>query len=225
MARWRPGLPELEFHGAQSAGIKNEPADALPWLKNTGTDQVAIEDELPVLCTTASISQMMERRGLCICNSAPYYTTMNVLGYLHWTLVRNSRKPNRTKARPLCTMFYTNRQKIFIVCKRHIQSDSWNRRLSMSEMRFWFYCTLGLCNTINRSHVSSTRSFTSSAISSIWWHWGVGCKYELMRWKYNCPHMASDVCNAVKNCDRCILNKVFRSWRRALPLFLASGPF
>lgn len=47
------------------------------------------------------------------------------------------RKPNMTNTRLLYTISYTNRRKINIVPKCHLQSDHWDRPLIKTGMDFW----------------------------------------------------------------------------------------
>lgn len=54
LVRWRLRLSEFQFNVSHHAGTKHQAPDALLWLKTTGTDQMSIDDDTPVLCITPS---------------------------------------------------------------------------------------------------------------------------------------------------------------------------
>lgn len=51
LARWLPGLPELELYVVCSTGIKHQAVDALTHLLTTGADTSSIEDDLSAATT------------------------------------------------------------------------------------------------------------------------------------------------------------------------------
>lgn len=54
-------LSEFDINVVHSADIKHQEADVLLRLKTFGTEQTPIEDEIPILHFTASISSRNER--------------------------------------------------------------------------------------------------------------------------------------------------------------------
>lgn len=89
LVHWRSRLSKLKFVFVDCANIKHWAADAWSRLNNIRTDQTPTEDDVLVLCITASISSEEDNRKLCLCNTTTYLTTKRYLEYLKYTLLRH----------------------------------------------------------------------------------------------------------------------------------------
>lgn len=115
---WQPPLFEHRFHVVSCTTIKRKAADAVLWLRITGTCYMPINNEVPVLSKSLLLLQKKA--------SGRYRHENDVMrgenpGYLMSTASPSLGNPNTASARLLCRTVYLSRRKNRAVKKLHVQ--------------------------------------------------------------------------------------------------------
>lgn len=89
LARWSIRISKFKFDVIHRSGMYHQADDALSRLKTTGTNQLSIDDEVPVLCPTASISPGKSRGESYVYAGLRRIKRQNVLGFLKYMILGN----------------------------------------------------------------------------------------------------------------------------------------
>lgn len=179
-------------------------------MKTTETDQMPIKEQIPVLGTIALTPPPAEKGEARVMHMRNYdiLNDKKVLGYLHHTLLRYRQTLNTTNAGWSYRISYTNRGKIFIVTKSHLQLNYRDKSLTTTVMDLWvvLHASMGHYRRSFRrlfEHIYYITRFTQ--------HWqDIRVKDICMTWcnaNIMWPHISNEIYTIGRDCHECVRHK------------------